>query len=103
MISESKLPSYTLYRINCHAGKGNILAYLSSTTELRVIEFDDSYAMKNSIIIKIPQEPVKSIEIAKTDHSDPFSKQMIVAVFLSQLIIYNPDGTIFHHERIPLS
>ena len=96
MISESKLPSYTLYRINCHVGKGNTLAYLSSTIELRLIEFDDSYSIKSSIVIQIPQEPMKNVELAKTDHSDPSSKQMIVAAFLSQFIIYNPDGTVFH-------
>ena len=103
MISELKLPSYTLYRINCHVGKGNTLAYLSSTTEIRVVYFDDSYSITNSIVIQIPQEPMKSLELAKTDHSDPSSPQVIVAVFLSQFIIYNPDGTLFYHQKIPLS
>ena len=87
-----KLPSYTLYRSHCHASTHNVLAYLSSTVEIRVIHFDESNNIRSNTVIAIPQEPVKAVAIQQ--QKDPNGKPyyIIAVAFVSKFMFFDGDG-----------
>lgn len=89
---EIKLPSYTLYRSHCHASTHNLLAYLSSTVEIRIVRFDDTNHILGNTVVSIPQEPVKAIAVSMQKDANEQPYFIVAVAFISKFMFFDGEG-----------
>lgn len=63
MNGADSLPSLASYKPQCHHSCENWMAYQAGLADVRLIEFTPSNAIKDSILINVGTEPLRSVRV----------------------------------------